>query len=111
MNNTTLQTHISVEDNETIADTKAKDLQFMGVMFLMVLMMLIPLNYILKKRQRLLNKQNKLSEFHIAFVIVIHVLFYTLFGFLIIPAIMNLTLYFIPSPYSIYIVFPLSVFL
>jgi hypothetical protein len=111
MKTQTLQTHISIEEKEAIEHQKAKDLEFMGVMFMMMLIMLIPINYFLNRRQRLSNKKKKLGEFHIAFIIVAHVLIYTLFGSLIIPALMQLVGLFIKSDYTIYILFPLYIFL
>jgi len=109
MNNETIQTSIIINE-KTLEHNRAKDLEFIAVTFMMVLIILIPINYLLKRRQRLLNQSKKINELHIAFIVVAHLIFYILLGLVIFPPLMELITIFIKSQYVVYITFPLYIF-
>jgi len=103
---------ILVDDNQ--ANNRAEDLEFIGVTFMMLLIALIPVNYFLKLRNSKSNTIKKLNELHIAFIVVAHLMFYSLLGLLLFPPFIEFVGLIGGEKYLhyiVYILFPLYLFL
>lgn len=72
-------------------DKKARDLEGFGVKLILFLILLIPINYLLKRRKAKLNITPKaLGAFHISIIIIANLLIYNLVGIILFQLLIDL---------------------